>query len=691
MLAVIAHQVGRHDAAVELFHRSLFIAPGTAIVYSNFALALLALGRVDEAIDAAARTTQLKPDFANGWFVLGNALRKQSKPDEAIAAYRRAIELKGDYADAWNNLGNALKDRRRIDEAVAAFLRGIQLKPIFPEAFTNLGDALERQGKLEDAAAACNTAVRQKPDLPEAHYNLARALRNQQKPDEAAGACSRAVQLRPDYADAVGLLGAIRLEQGRFDEAAAQCLRALQLAPQDANAHNNLGNIRREQGQIDEALACYDRAMMLNPQDSVFHSNRLYALHFRPACDPAAVYQEHRAWNLQHAEPLGKFIQAPSTSSGQARHSTPDPDRRLKIGYVSADLWAHPVGRFLLPLLKEHDRAKFEVFCYADGYRSDSMTDLLKWHCDVWRSIAANSDEQVAERVRQDEIDILVDLAGHTAQNRLLVFARKPAPVQVTYLGYPDTTGMTAIDYRITDSHADPPGTTEAFHAEQLERLPHGFLCYAPAEEPIAVAALPALARGHVTFGSFNAGAKINAATAAIWARILHRLGDAKLMIKHRALSSAGACQHLLDLFSVHGIGAGRLDLRQAVDSHQDHLRMYGEVDIALDPFPYHGTTTTCEALWMGVPVVSLAGTSHVSRVGVSILSNAGLGKLVAQDTEEYVKVSVDLAGDFQRLSEIRLKLRENMRRSLLMDSPRFARDMENAYRTQWRRWCAKP
>lgn len=679
LLAAIAHQVGRHDAAVDLFKRSISIEPGTAILYTNFTLALLALGRFDEAVAAASRATQLQPDSASTWFFLGHALHDQGKLDESIAAYQRAIGLKPDYADAYNNLGNVWKERGRFDEAVAALSKAVELKPFFPEAYSNLGDALACRGNLAEAFAACSKAVQQQPNLPEAHYNLARVLRNQQKADDAATACSWAVQLKPDYAQAVNLLGAILMEQDKFDQAAAAFSKAIELKPQSPDAHNNMGNIWREQGQIDQALACHDRAMALNPQDPVYHSNRLYTLHFHPACDPAAIAAEHRTWNSRHAEPLKKFV--------QHHCNTSDPDRRLKIGYVSPDLWAHPVGRFLLPLLENHDRAMFEVSCYADGHVADEMTRRLRRHCDGWCSIAGLTDEQVADRVRGDRIDILVDLAGHTSKNRLLVFARKPGPVQVTWLGYPDTTGMTAMDYRITDSHADPPGMTEQFHTEHLERLPDSFLCYRPAEEPIAVAPPPSLARGHVTFGSFNTGAKINPLVVGLWARILQCLGYARLMIKYHALSSSGARQHLLSLFAAHGIDSNRLDMRNTMMSPLEHMRMYEHVDIALDTFPYHGTTTTCEALWMGVPVISLAGQTHVSRVGVSILSSAGLGELLAKNAEEYVGLAVKLAADPRRLSELRAGLRDRMRSSVLMDAPRFARNIEAAFRKMWSNW----
>lgn len=646
MLGLLARQANRHDAAADLLRRAIAVNPSDVESYNDLAIALSAQGRLEEATAALAQAVRLRPGAAQIHFNLGTLLANRGCDDEAIAAFRQALRLMPAYPSALNNLGNSLRTKGRIDEAIAAYNEALRVDPAFHDACNNLGLTLAQVKRFDEAIAVYRQALQLKPDSAVTHYN---------------------------FAIAMGSLG-------RLDEAIAGYFKALELDPAYADAYNNLGNALKDCGRRDEALGCFDRAMALNPRHPPYHSNRLFALQSCPGYDGAALYAEHCRWGQRHAEPLKNLI--------QPHRNVPDPHRRLKIGFLSPDLQWHPVGRFLLPFLERHDRTAFEVSCYADEHRTDEMTRLLTSFCAAWRNISGLSDEQIADRVRADGIDILVDLAGHTARTRLLVFARKPAPVQVTWLGYPNTTGMTAIDYRITDAFADPPGMTEQFHTERIERLPHAFLCFCQVTEAIPVAPLPALARGHVTFGSFNTGAKITPLIVALWARILQQVEGAKLLVKHGALASNAARKYLLDLFATHGIASDRLELQITVDAHLDHLRIYDRVDIALDTFPYHGTTTTCEALWMGAPVVSLAGGSHVSRVGVSILSNVGLEHLVAQNGDEYVRIALELAADLPRLAELRGGLRERIQNSPLMDGPLFARNMGAAFRAMWRRWC---
>jgi predicted O-linked N-acetylglucosamine transferase (SPINDLY family) len=354
---------------------------------------------------------------------------------------------------------------------------------------------------------------------------------------------------------------------------------------------------------------------------------------------------------------------------------------------VSSDLNAHPVGKFLLPLFLEHDKRRFEIFAYSQLRMEDEMTHRLQACTDCWRDITGLSDPQAAEMIRQDQIDILIDLAGHTARHRLLVFACKPAPVQVSYLGYPATTGLATIDYRLTDALADPPGETDAYFTETLIRLPNTAWCYQPPSEAPLVSPLQALQNDYITFGSFNNFTKINEALAKCWAEILRRVPQSRLLLKAVALNSESARRDLQRMMSGSGIDADRLQLHGSVPISR-HLPFYNRIDIALDTYPYHGTTTTCEALWMGVPVVTRAGASHVSRVGVSLLSAVGLPDLVANDADHYVQIAVDLAANPSRLAELRASLRMRMQQSPLMDAAAFARDVEAAYREMWRRWC---
>ena len=527
-----------------------------------------------------------------------------------------------------------------------ARIGAISLRPDYAEAYNNLGIALDEKGQVDDAIAAYRQAIRLRPAYGKALSNLGNALQAKQQLDEAIICHREAVASEPDL----------------------------------PAAHNNLGNVLKETGQIDEALIAYKRAAELSPESPGFDSNFVFAHHYQPAHNAVAIADAHHQWNHRHAEPLRHSIR----SSRNDRTA----DRRLMIGYVSADYGEHPVGRFLLPLLAHHDRGCVEVFCYSGASRADVIAQRLRQSADHWREIAGIGDQHVAEQIRDDGIDILVDLSGHTAGNRLLVFARKPAPVQVSYLGYPGTTGLKAIDYRLTDAFADPPGLTEQFHSETLVRLQYTTWCFAEPSDAPPVGELPALRRGCVTFGSFNNLAKVTEPMLRLWSKILNQVPHSRLLLKAAGLASAGASQRVRRTLSAHGIDAGRLDLRGPEPDHSSHLALYNEMDIALDTFPYHGTTTTCDALWMGVPVIALAGQSHVSRVGLSLLSNTGLPELIATGEEEYAALAIALAMDQDRLRTLRATLRERMRGSPLMNAPAFAWNFESAYRWMWQRWC---
>ncbi len=408
------------------------------------------------------------------------------------------------------------------------------------------------------------------------------------------------------------------------------------------------------------------------------HSNLVCTQVYCPGYDAQALYEEHRRWNRRHAEPLTKFI--------RPHLNDPSPDRRLRVGYVSPDFRSHPVGRFLLPLLKSHDHQGFEIFCYASVLVADSVTEQCRARADVWRDVLGLSDKQVAHAIRQDRIDILVDLTMHMAYNRLLVFARKPAPVQVTYLAYCGTTGLDAMDYRLTDPYLDPPGQDGRIYSEQSVRLPETYWCYEPPREAPPVNALPALETQQVTFGCLNNFCKVSGPVLAAWSQLLQAVPHSRLLLH------AGSGSHrdrVRAFLAAQGISAERvafIDWRPTAE----YFGVYQRIDLALDPFPYGGGTTTCDALWMGVPVVSLAGQTAVGRGGLSLLSNVGLPELVARDCEQYVQIAVALAQDLSRLSQLRATLRDRVQASPLTNAPRFARNVEAAYRTMWQRWCAR-
>jgi protein O-GlcNAc transferase len=564
---------------------------------------------------------------------------------QAESLLRRVIALEPKNASAHNNLANTLKAAGRSQEAVAVYRQAIALSPGYVVAHSNLGNALADCGHLQEAVDAFRLALAIDPNVAMVHYNLGNALD--------------------------GL--------GEFDQAADSFRRAVQINKSFAQPWNNLGTLLTKVGRIDEAIAAHRRALEIEGGYAMAHSNLILSLIYSPGCDPRSIFAEARNWNRRFAEPLKKFIRPHANDR--------DPRRRLRVGYVSADFHDHVVSRFLLPLLRCHDHRGFEIICYSDVARPDGTTIALRGCADRWENIFGLSDHQVAQKIREDQVDLLIDLGGHTAGNRLLVFAEKPAPVQISYLGYPATTGLDAMDYRLTDIHADPPGATDAFHREKLLRLPVCNWCFAePADSP-AVEPAP---RRPICFGSFNNPAKASAAAMDLWAEILSAAQDSRLLLKYRGLSEKSVSRRVLEYFASKGVQSDRIQLLGHEPEMRSHLAAYTQIDLGLDTFPYHGTTTTCEALWMGVPVITLAGSTHASRVGVSLLRNVGLGELVADSPQQYVKIALQVARDGSRLAELRRGLRGRMLGSSLMDGKRFALDVEAAYREAWKCWCGQ-
>ena len=560
---------------------------------------------------------------------------------EAESMYRQILSHQPEHADALEMLGVLAHQMGRSAEAVELIRRAIALNPHTADYYSNLGGILTTQGRLDDAIAAYRQALALRPDLAEAHNNLGVALKR----------------------------------AGQLDEAIASYRRAIALQPGDVRALNNLAGALKAAALLDEAVAVYRQAEALS-SDARIGSNLLYTLQFHPDYDPVRLYEEHVRWNQRYARPL-----LPTKIAHDNDRST---SRRLRIAYVSGDFYLHPVGRWLSPLLSNHDHAAFEVFCYSDVIKSDAMTDHLRGHADVWRHIVGLSDTQLADVIRKDRIDILVDLTMHMEGSRLLAFARKPAPVQVTYLAYPGTTGLETIDYRLTDPHLDPPGCDESCYSERLVRLPRTWCCYLPSDGSPEVGPLPALSAGRITFASLNNFCKITQTALSVWGRLLSVVPDSVLILHspeggHRARAKQQLAAEGVDPARIRF--ADRLPLKQYLELHQ-------QVDIGLDPFPYAGGTTTCDALWMGVPVVTLAEQTAASRGGLTLLANLGLEELVARDPGQYVQIAANLARDLPRLSKVRTSLRRRMAASPLMDVPRFARDVEAAFRHMWVSWC---
>ncbi|MCE9620017.1 MAG: tetratricopeptide repeat protein [Planctomycetes bacterium] len=495
---------------------------------------------------------------------------------------------------------------------------------------------------------------------------------------EAVTLMRKAVERHPREVNFIFNLGKVHQTLGELPQAIEAYRRALEIDPRQPQAHCNLGNALHQQGKLTEALEQFERGMAACPDSSILRDLYLCALNYLPRPDLAAIFAAHRKFGELFESPSIRLAPRSAPAGGEAN------DRRLRIGYLSPDFKQHSVAHFIEPVLAAHDKKRFEVFCYSNNLIADDVTQRIRSKADHWRLVANLSDDEVAGRIQADAIDILVDLAGHTPLNRLTVFARMPAPVQVTWLGYPNTTGLASMDYRITDALADPVGASEVFHTEKLVRLPECFSCFqAPTPCP-PVAPPPSVKTGHITFGSFNNAMKITPEVVAVWSKILGQVAGSRLILKYQGLDSAYMTELLRGQFAAHSVSPERLDILGKDLGQFEHMQRYNAVDIGLDPFPYNGTTTTLDALWMGVPVVVLAGCNHAGRVGVSQMGNLGLQELVAKDGDDYVGLAVALANDAPRLAALRSGMRDRMIASPLMDVPRFTRHLEEAFRSMW-------
>lgn len=599
---------------------------------------------------------------------------------EAEQLYRHVLAEEPQHADAIQNLGILAGQLGRKEEALKLNQRVVALRPDSADAHVNLGNALRDNGQLEDAIAAFGRAIALRPDFAQAHSNLGNALRAGGQLDEAIAAHRQAIALNPSLFQVHSNLGDALTDKGLAEEAIAAYREALILNPNLPEEHFKIGDILRKQWRLDEAVIEYRHALRLSPSFREAYPNLFFALHYQVPYDRLAIYREHISWAQGNVDGLA--------SQARPHLNTPDPERRLRIGYVSSDFREHAVAFFIESLLASHDPREVDVFCYIDMAKSDATTQRLRKMVPNWRETTGRDDSAVGQMIRDDRIDILVDLSGHSAGNRLLVFAVRPAPVQVAYLGYFDTTGMKAMDYRFTDDFADPPGMTEQFHTEQLMRLPRTFACYCPPAAAPDVGPLPAISNGYVTFANFGILQKINLPLLECWSEILGRVPRSRLMLMAKGLQHASVQQRILAIFRDRGIDPERLTLLKA-RSLEEYLAMHQRVDVILDSFPVNGHTVTCHGLWMGVPVVSLAGNAYCQRLGFSVMSNLGLSDLVAQTPREYAEIAVRLANDLPRLMELRATMRARMLQSPLMDGPGFARNIEAAYRQIWRTWCA--
>jgi protein O-GlcNAc transferase len=653
-LALQKHQARQFADAEPLYRQAIAARPDHCASYNNLGGVLCELKRYAEAVACFRQALVLQPDNFRVMNNLGNALRALGETDQAIGLYIKGLAQVGEDPNLLGNLGTVLIDKRRYDEAIGYLRRAIVIQPDAALAYYNLGVATEALGRKTEAVSAYRQAIALEPRLAAAHNNLG------------------------------GLLQA----RGDTEEAIACCRRAIGLEPDMAAAHNSLGNALFQSGLIDQSMDAYRRASELSPDRSDFASNLLFAPYYDPNCDFSTILTRFDDWNRRFADPLKPLVQPhPKPAAAEA-------EKRLRIGYISPNLRAHAEGAFILPLLDHHDHDRFEIFCYFDDIRTDAVTQRMRKGADVWRDITALSHAEVAERIRADGIDILVDLTMHMGHGRPETIARKPAPVQVAYLAYPGTTGLAAMDYRLTDAFVDPP-EFQAHYTETCVRLPRTFACYDPAgmdpehaerrADEIDPGPPPAQANGYATFGSLNNFSKVNSAVLARWSGALNSLPTSRLLL----LAPDGEPRRrVLEELARHGVDRGRVDF-VGRRTRADYMKEFRRIDVTLDTLPYCGHTTTLDSIWMGVPVVTRIGPSAAGRVGWSVANNLGLTDLAADTDEKFAQIAAALASDLPRLTELRRTLRNRLLASPIMDGAAFTRDMEDAYRRMWKRWVA--
>ncbi len=746
-LGVMLQQLGHADKAVASYRRALQLNPAYADAHLNLGVTLNTLGRLDEAEASLRRALKITPEHAEAHSNLGATLQALDRLDEAEASYRRALEIQPDNGIGHDNLGIVLQRQERLEDAEAAFQRALQFSPDSAGVHRHLGNVLQERGCPNQAEDRFREALRINPDDAGTHNNLGITLQGLGRLDEADTHFQLALQINPDDArthdnrgnllyylgrlsgaeasyrkalliapDDAGMhvnLGKVLRHLKRYEEAEACFQRALEISPQDIEIHNNLGHVLHDQGHLTEAEACYRsilqthpdssgaisnlgrvlqnlgrpgeaescyrKAVLINPDHAPYHSNLLYFLLLSSTADGKSIFSEHAGFGEQFE---------PSLRPHWPEHTqSRDPERRLQIGFVSADLYNHAVASFVEPILTHLSGCPhLSLHAYYNQVVNDSVTHCLRRRFAHWHPVFGMSDAELAEKIRADGIDILIDLSGHTAGNRLLTFARKPAPVQASWIGYPGTTGLNAVDYYLADRFVLPPGQFDDQFTEKIVRLPAN-APFLPCEGAPPVNALPALSRGHVTFGSFNRPNKLKREVITLWTRLLRALPDSRMLLG--AMPEEGQYDMFIEWFAEEGIARDRLDFHPR-SSMENYLGLHHQVDICLDTFPYNGGTTTNHALWMGVPTLTLSGESMPSRVGAAILSHVGLQDFIAESAEEFVARGLYWADKLSTLAKLRADLRESLAQSPVGKPDLVAAGLNDALRTMWRRWCAE-
>ncbi len=708
-LALQHQQANQLAEAADVFRQILAVYPDQADVLHLLGGVYLQARRSDlaEAQVRQALALREEPEF---YLTLGVILQEGKRYEEALALYQQLIVKQPEFSEVYVHQGVVLSILGRFEDAARAFQETIRRVPGHAQAQGNLGIALCHLKRYEEALWLLRSAVARAPQSADFHASLGAALHGTGQVDAALAECQAALGLVPNHVQALNLTIYILRTTGRVKDAVALARKVAVLLPNfpfvqincgeclheadlldDAADHyerlldrklvtgdilNNLGNIYKDQGRLDEALAQFRKALAVEPSP-MFFGNMVYTMHYHPGYSAEAIFAELQVFDRTFIRPL-RPTQRPHENDR-------NPERKLRVGYLSTEFRQHALGLYLVPLLENHDQSQFEIYCYADVAKPDYYTYRHRQCAAVWRDTHDLTDAALAENIRRDRIDILIDLHQHMGGNRMPIYGRKPAPVQIGFAGYPNTSGVSTIDYRLTDPYLEPADEPAVPSSERVLRLPHTFWCYHAVIE-VPVNELPALANGHITFGNLNNFCKLNEETYHLWAQIMGGVENSRLLLlapegahRDRTIASLGRL----------GISAERVAFVPRAAS-PDYYKYYHRIDMGLDSFPYNGHTTSLDSFWMGVPVTSYIGPTPWGRGTWSQASNLGVRELVGRNGQEFVRLSIGLAQDLPRLAEYRRTLRARLRGSPLLDAKGFARGVEEAYREAWRRWCAK-
>jgi predicted O-linked N-acetylglucosamine transferase (SPINDLY family) len=667
----------RFDEAVQAFEKAKNLNPGAIEALFGFANALHAGGKLNAAEIAYRQLISIQAGNYEAWNNLGIILETQGKLAEAVSVLQKGIEIKADYTPLYNNLGNTFLKMSLFDEALDIFQKGLLYDASCAELLFNYGNTLAKQGLSHAAIAAYRQALEIDPCHIKALVNLGNVLRIIGEFTEALVFYKQAIALEPQYYDAYNNAGVAFYGLGRFDEAITHLQHAISFAGNTSVAHNNLGNVLKDAGKLDAALVCYRRALELDEHNVEAHSNLVYLTSFHPDFDEMAILKEASQFFVKQSH-LINFEQANHHVHDKSR------ERKLRIGYVSSDFRNHCQSLFTIPLFANHDFSQFEIYCYAQLVRPDEISERLAGYVDMWRMSYGKTDEQLAKQIYEDKIDILVDLSMHMANGRPLLFARKPAPIQLAWLAYPGTTGIPAMDYRLTDPWLDPPEKGDDAYKEISLRLQDSFWCYDPNISDIEPNPLPALTAGYITFGCLNNFCKVSDDTLCRWGSVMSRTPLSRLILLSHAGQHRDRVYRILGQF---GVTADRIEFVEYSPRRQ-YLKHFHRIDLCLDTLPYNGHTTSIDSYWMGVPVVTKVGRTVAGRAGWSQLNNLGLTELAAFDDEAFIKIAVELAMNLPKLDQLRKALRQRLQISPLMDAKRFANSIETIYKQIWEDWC---